>query len=375
MKRMFLPVGQGAFYVEFFDENLIYVYDCGTSTDIKILKDEINNIFKEDQVIEGVFISHLHEDHVNGLEYLLKRCNVRNVYFPYLTPIEIILTYINCLCNQKMLSPFIRDIFEYKYMNITKINEKNKTNVILITPEKIMSNDILENYNNISYIRSGLEISVPNKTSGNNDWIYITFNFMNKLRAEIFFNKLNNEGIDRNEIENITAFKEKWNDLDFRKKIIKAYKSLGNDLNINSLVVYSGPKDIASTLRCFVHNVNNAYFEHPNIVYGSYNHNSGCLYLGDYDASVKNMWKELINHNNISKYLMNIGTIQIPHHGSKYNYNTEMSNLNSMFIISAGQNNKHRHPHKEVVHDIQAKKRRLFIVSEVKTSAACFIIN
>jgi len=375
MKRFFLPIGQGAFYVEQFSKDSVYVYDCGTSTDIKILEDEINNIFTKNQIIEGVFISHLHDDHINGLEYLLAHCNVRNVYLPYLTPTEMILTYINCLCKQRELSKFLKNIFEENFMNIIRINEQFKTKVNLIIPEKEMNHEIPRDHNTTSLIRSGKEINVTNILNSYNDWIYITYNFRNTTRSEIFYNLLIKEGISRNEIENITIFEEKWKDKNFRKLLIKAYKLIDYDLNLSSLVVYSGPKNISSSLRCYVHNVNNAYLKYPNLVYGSFNHKSGCLYLGDYDASVKNMWNELINNSNISKYLGNIGTIQIPHHGSKYNYNHEISDFDSMFIISAGQNNKYRHPHKEVVDNIQEKKRRLFIVSEIKTSAACFIIN
>ena len=85
MLRSFLPVGQGSFCLEQFKngENKInIVYDCGTSTKSFDINKEIRANFDKGEDILLVFISHLHEDHVNGLEYLLNYCNVKNIIFP-----------------------------------------------------------------------------------------------------------------------------------------------------------------------------------------------------------------------------------------------------------------------------------------------------
>ena len=92
MLRSFLPVGQGSFCLEQFKngENKInIVYDCGTSTKSFDINKEIRANFDKGEDILIVFISHLHEDHVNGLEYLLNYCNVKNIIFP-LTSVDII---------------------------------------------------------------------------------------------------------------------------------------------------------------------------------------------------------------------------------------------------------------------------------------------
>lgn len=73
MIRKFLPVGQGAFYYEHFGECetstgkvINVVYDCGSSTDVKIVEQQIERNFSRKEKINALVISHLHEDHING---------------------------------------------------------------------------------------------------------------------------------------------------------------------------------------------------------------------------------------------------------------------------------------------------------------------
>lgn len=80
MLRTFHPIGQGGFYSERFifqgEDNINIIYDCGSATGVKNVKQEIAATFKKGEVIHALFISHFHADHINGIEYLLKilRC-------------------------------------------------------------------------------------------------------------------------------------------------------------------------------------------------------------------------------------------------------------------------------------------------------------
>lgn len=87
MQRLFLPVGQGAFYCEKFSEEdfcgkVSVVYDCGSISGLQALKSMIEWAFEKDEAIDAVFLSHLHEDHINGLPLLMERCDVKRVYLP-----------------------------------------------------------------------------------------------------------------------------------------------------------------------------------------------------------------------------------------------------------------------------------------------------
>ena len=76
--RTFHPIGQGAFYSErhiFTTTEFTVVYDCGSSTiKGKKLETKINSSFPENQIIDILFISHFHADHINGIEYLKNHC-------------------------------------------------------------------------------------------------------------------------------------------------------------------------------------------------------------------------------------------------------------------------------------------------------------
>ena len=83
MIRSFLPAGQGNFAVEKFENGESVVFDCG-ATNISIARQLINNTFQKKENILAVFISHLDIDHINGLEYLLQHCAVKEIYIPFL---------------------------------------------------------------------------------------------------------------------------------------------------------------------------------------------------------------------------------------------------------------------------------------------------
>ena len=91
------PVGQGGFFsgrVERDGRVFNWVYDCGSDQKnylhrrIECLLKNIKN-FNDDRTIHILFLSHLDSDHVNGLEYFLRRCrqeevNINQVVIPYL---------------------------------------------------------------------------------------------------------------------------------------------------------------------------------------------------------------------------------------------------------------------------------------------------
>ena len=86
--RIFHPVGQGAFYTERHElksETINVVYDCGSATlSKKGLRKYINSVYKKGEQIDILFISHFHADHINGIKYLMQRCDIKRVVIPLL---------------------------------------------------------------------------------------------------------------------------------------------------------------------------------------------------------------------------------------------------------------------------------------------------
>ena len=90
--RTIHPVGQGGFYTETLESDSdkhTVVYDCGGSSK-KSMEEYLKKYLHKDSSgnrmeIDAVFISHLHADHINGLEYLLKNADVKYLILPQLT--------------------------------------------------------------------------------------------------------------------------------------------------------------------------------------------------------------------------------------------------------------------------------------------------
>lgn len=97
---VFHGVGQGLFYsgeIRSIDDIgqskcFNFVYDCGTSSDEEYLTNEIGSLERrlknstvssQKPVIDILFISHFHEDHVSGLFELFQRVKVENLVVSY----------------------------------------------------------------------------------------------------------------------------------------------------------------------------------------------------------------------------------------------------------------------------------------------------
>lgn len=378
--RTFNPVGQGAFYTEQFDDVTV-VYDCGTSTQIHdrspksipLIEREIMNIFEKGRKIDAVFISHLHIDHINGLEFLLKHCKVRRVFLPLISESEKAICLIEAsLSGSGNQTRFVRNII----LNPNTIREYYPTEIVMVEAETLDNpgdEEVALNQLSSTSIKSGKKIWIPNLF----DWIYVPYNFQNSKRRVVFQEALALRGIrvekdgmfrcvsgnkqismfsessDHLNKEEILSFNAVWGDESLRSKLIQSYRDIEGDLNENSMAVYSGPANGYCCQR--------QGEERP-----------GCLYLGDYNAKGKKNWRQLFYA--YSRYSQSIGICQIPHHGSSYNYNEKLITYfgASELIISAGYDNQYRHPHASVVNNIIRNRKNLHIVSEQVGSTVVF---
>lgn len=86
------PVGQGLFYTGKIG-SFNMVYDCGSMKALNKISGIIGDYKSRlgNSTIDMLIISHLHLDHVNGIEELMKNTKVRYVFLPYLLPIQRLL--------------------------------------------------------------------------------------------------------------------------------------------------------------------------------------------------------------------------------------------------------------------------------------------
>ena len=100
--RIQYPIGQGCFHAGSIHEGdaadhvvhgFHYVYDCG-SDDRRALGEAIDNYKNQTSRVDAVFVSHLDNDHVNGLDSLLSVVEVDTVYVPYVNEVVLVLELI-----------------------------------------------------------------------------------------------------------------------------------------------------------------------------------------------------------------------------------------------------------------------------------------
>lgn len=367
MLRSFLPVGQGAFNLERFKidgERINIVYDCGSSTNLAAVHQQIRNEVSCRETIDAVFISHLDEDHINGLPFLLKHAQVKNLFFPLITTKDSVYLKLNALLSSGR-NGFLYNFIENPYSAFESINLENTPYLYQIEPKEN------EERNNIdaSYVQSGDNTAnlLGWNISIKNSWEWIPFNFSQESRikelkdaiAQIFNCEAN---IVDEKIEELIC-----NYPNDKEKIKEAYRRISGTFNTNSMTLFSGIRN-PNVYQDYV----DPKFKFSNS-YCSSKRKNGCLYLGDYDASGKRKWEALKNA--YDDYWDYIGCIQIPHHGSYHNYNPEISKIDAINIISAGIKNKYQHPNALVLKDLMLNNCTARIVTENSNSRIDLDVN
>lgn len=358
--RTFHPVGQGAFYSErFYEENgleFTMVYDCGSEDSNRWELHEKIYDFRQElkgRAIDLLFISHFHSDHVNGLKELLQDIRVRKTVVPMLTDDVITLTSIQNSLKDDRDALFANDVLDSIYYG-GQLREFFG-DIIAVSPEQNNPEVRSEDYNGLEwYPKGGAVINNGDKMQEVIDiWKYIPFNSISidDARAKNFIDALRKEKdfLDSTGqpmcIEEIISTK--------RAALRDLYKRIigGANDNIYTLCVESKPADGVIPEPCY--------------------RLSRCLYFGDFESKRKGVWARCMA---TYKDFPKIGTIQVPHHGSKNNWKEEMLESNGCrhYVISTGSRNRYHHPSYWVIREIDESGYEVSVVCEDKHSEVRF---
>jgi hypothetical protein len=362
IKRVFHPIGQGSFYTENFqisNENreLVVVYDCGSSRGAKFIKSYINEFFQKNQPIEAVFISHLHIDHINGLEFLLNHCSVKRVFLPLLTNEEKIQLLVSNSSSQQKNS-FINDLI------INPVDTVSTSERYVFLVQNVIPDDL--DTDNVEFTDINIENLIPNQSNHNIleknnkirifiNWYLIPFNFQHSIKPTLL------KVLEKEMACRIEDLGKMWQDPQKQKLIKNIYSRnlRAHEFNINSMTLYSGPEPNRSFSSCCYQGIDAI---NPNICLQNElcsfllskdcliasQKALGCLYLGDYNAKKSSSWDKLEKF--YKAYHNFIGTIQVPHHGSYKNYNKKLGRKGVHAVLSTGKNNYGHPDHRTVSH-------------------------
>lgn len=412
----FYPVGQGLFYSsQFYYENrdngktieCNIIFDCG-SENLEQINKSIDQYFDRynRKVIDVLIISHLHFDHISGLDKILNDTSIKikTIVLPYLYPEERILLAVD---NSKLddwyyrfLSNPLGYLSEYDNIgNIITIASDNDNDTIHsipegqffndenINPDSILINRLTGNAFLSDFVNANENIQNSKKISFAQDkgyliignFLYLSFfNYsVSKSKLDEFKGKIIDFGIlTPLSFKEIIKSKKK---LDFLKK---AYEVFGKDLNISSLAMFQGiinplknknPQDYYFDCYCRHHrywHYHDAFCdnccdfpyhcEKKQIICGK-------ILLGDIKLNYKLKSKSLFEQ--FEKLLPSVMQIQISHHGADCGWNDELINQFSKktkYIVSYGIENKYSHPHKNVIMQVVNSGRNLHCVNENK---------
>ena len=351
LTRIIHPVGQGGFYTESLSCNgrdCLVVYDCGGNSGL-FMKRYLSQFIhresnREKMKIDAVFISHLHADHINGLKYLLDNTYVRYLFLPQLTDemfIESLLyNNLQSLGNNKDLTNFVLEIYRGDNYGETKI-------VRVDFSEGEISID-LEGDNLVDLTSSNVPPTIKSgtKLSFDGSWLYIPYNPPVLPHKKMAFPDYLEKELNLNSKTLLSP--SKATDLLKACKIgdlREAYKKyFGSNHNSYSMTLFSGMRDpycyMIDRFKC-------EWIRHYATYYSLYE-STNCLYTGDFEVQT--------HFYDISRFYRplwhTIGSIQVPHHGSKNNYHHSLYDNAIRGFISVGTKNKYNHPSKDTLMEL-----------------------
>lgn len=379
MRRVFHPVGQGAFYSESFYTGFgtfNMVYDCGSMS--KGVDNIISNSFDKDNGndIDILFISHFDSDHVNKIALLKKSVNkIKKVIMPLIPDEDKGILLAFNIASNNITSNNIASNNEYQ--NYAKIISNptdffgKEAKIIQVrereggspreNPEEAQATTN-SNETRTSYIDSGTNIHFHDSHNfAIPFWVYKPYNYKHKGR--------NRELIDKFKSKNISI--EKLLDIEYINENIKdiraCYREIKGNINQNSLVLYSNYQDsLVLHSNCLKINLclsrcadygaichrYDCWHCHRRII------SPGCIYTGDVNlAKIRSDFKSGI----VEEYRDHrpVGTIQVPHHGSKHGFDIgffddfKNSKCGIISPVSFGLSNPYRHPSSMVIEKLR----------------------
>ena len=327
VKRTFHPVGQGAFFTEqFFDEKLetvLYnvVYDCG-SLNLELKKQvkiDIENCF-HDRKIDVLFLSHFDKDHINYVDHLKEK--------GYLHGTRIFIPMLSA-----------EEWYEIKnYNSVLSLNEDTSEGrkVIKVKTDGERGNDFLNDPVDIDDIRddsieSGTPLMPKNALQGV-IWYYTPFNVQSEALITEFKEKLEEEGIDTDLLEDVDTVLELKDNLKEYYQGLGKRPSEGTKINLNSLLVMSYPKNSEACELVGFGQMYNHFVYYGCGIGGRY-YNGSCLYTGDTSANEDFVWNRI--EQMIARCLGKdkvLILLQIPHHGSRHSYDQKLLDSNKFLV-------------------------------------------
>lgn len=342
--RTIHPVGQGAFYTETLHrpgmrDDKHVVYDCGVLPFSNRLVEEVGNFLPKNSTIDILFISHFHADHVNGLKLLSKSYKIKHVVLPQIDDYEWFYIIENYLTVGNVDVGIITDVR----------STFGEATIIQVAPrvengEEVVSEESIDLGGREGIIINGLIPLVINQDFAL--WHFVVVNSLLKgdleaLKTAIQDIDYNGRKVSIDDLHNPGVLDDIRADL--QAVYSKVFKG-GNEYSMCMLSELANRKEYKSYSRFNMRN--RVCME----CYRSGRDCDGGLYCGDADFlhcdTLECLKRRLRGREE------NVGLLQIPHHGSKKNFNIDLLNWLGRIRVSFacfGSPNRYNHPSSDVM--------------------------
>lgn len=334
----FHSVGQGLFYSgRIWDDKdesrcFSFIYDCGARPYIKSLNREVLSLKKElekagDCTINLLVLSHLHDDHVNGVKKLVKEFKIENVVLPYLSSNLKKIPLVESRSKSKVLRSF--------YMNPEEWLLGHGVKRIFL----LSGNDVTESNYKVS---RDFELSFGQCKSINQDYINNDKCFISYQRLDLT-------------IGDIWKMEFECLPLDDVSRYIKIFEHYLDGLSIQELL------SDKEKLKCIKRKLREEFWCKDYI-----NRTSVVLKHGPCNVldTATLLTGDIILKDNETFGFQNTGyrVLQYPHHGSDGNNMDYFKKLTSQaYVVSYKTNNQYGHPGSKVK---ETFKEKLITVTE-----------
>lgn len=414
-------VGQGFFHTAELEaedgRKFRYVYDCGSmkkyETERNARIDEYLSAVGANAELDVLFISHIHFDHISGIERLLdktKGLKVDTIVMPLINAADRLFAYARAVNEEPATinNTFFRELMVDPANALGRLGPRQLLFVRRGSPEggapgstgedddgpdgapdiprvrggeragglywkligqgtgyeyeqRFTESDGTEAVTNVAEVDDTLAIATA---GGESCFEWILSPFIDptiQSKKDLFLGELASaRGMPVSDLKSWLADTQNIADLLLNgvPDLTAAYEVVANDFNLTSLCLYSGPKARDGSTESVYQASLGSYFFGPTSL-----QEIGWLATGDAALKAKIRAAALAKHYGI--HMGKTGTLTVPHHGSDHNHNPELvKNIDASFhIVAADAFSKWKHPGSKMVQCVASMGRFLSVVT------------
>ena len=382
------PVGQGGLCegaLETAETTTRWIYDCG-SNQYDRLRSELNKVHRD---LDLVFLSHLDDDHVNGLDYLIRSKDVVEVVLPYLEDHERLLILAQAAAQERLSSQFATFISDpvawLRDRGVERITllegpgdsdgeagpvprlppeAGTETKGPLLSDWSTPTGAVVTRQDGVARVPAGAIIQMTDAANRVADWVFLPFAHPpSKARVRAFKAEL---AVRFPGMAPSAIVQAAWTP-DGRAELQACYDAIwSSDTNLVSMSLYAGPVSSSGMWRENVTLGSRHYRRRGDTSAAGWHHHRGDMcaagWLSTGDAKLSGRDRPKAFSKFYADILDKVAVLIVPHHGAANSWDASiLVGMTRLYVgCAAAGPNGYGHPHTLVSDDIDAHPGAVF---------------